>query len=184
MIFFLGATGGIGALVAWPSANSNHTPMGSRITANPVASIAEAVHPSASAALLEPTAEKQASNSVNVPVPVFSAKPSAARLASSTSASKTTEESADSLVAETQRLREAHGALRGGDPEKALALLSEQAAEGEGQKLREERAAARVLALCKLGRVDEANTEAAAFLVQNPRSPLADRVRNACPNGR
>jgi hypothetical protein len=97
---------------------------------------------------------------------------------------KATEKTADSLIAETERLREAHGALRGGDPEKALALLSEQAAEGEGQKLREERAAARVLALCKLGRVDEANAEAAAFLAQNPRSPLADRVRNACPKSR
>ena len=185
LIFFLGAVGGIGALLAWPPANSSHTPVQSRGTANPAASIVEAVLPSPSAAALpEPPAEKQASDSVIVAAPVFSAKPSAVRLASSASAPKTTEESADSLVAETQRLREAHGALRGGDPEKALQLLSEQAAEGEGQKLREERAAARVLALCKLGRVDEANAEAGAFLAQNPRSPLADRVRNACPIGR
>lgn len=91
------------------------------------------------------------------------------------------EESADTLIAETRRLREAHGAMRGGDAEKALALLSEQSAENEGQKLRAERAAARVLALCKLGRVDEAHAEAASFLAQNPQSPLADRVRKACP---
>jgi hypothetical protein len=91
---------------------------------------------------------------------------------------------ADTLLAETHRLREAHGALQGGDPEKALSLLDAPTAETEGQKLREERAAARVLALCKLGRVDEANAEAARFLEKNPRSPLAARVRKACPAGR
>lgn len=184
LIIFLGAAGGIGAFLVWPSANSSHTPVDSRTTANSAASIAEAAVPSSLAALPKPPEEIHVRDSVIVVAPVFSAKPSAARLASSASVPKTTEESADSLIAETQRLREAHGALRGGDPEKALALLSEQAAEGEGQKLREERAAGRVLALCKLGRVDEANAEAAAFLAQNPRSPLADRVRNACPIGR
>lgn len=86
----------------------------------------------------------------------------------------------DTLLAETRRLREAHGALQGGDAERALALLDAQTADAEGQKLREERAAARVLALCKLGRVAEANEEASRFLQASPRSPLADRVRKAC----
>ena len=98
----------------------------------------------------------------------------------STSEPQTTEPN-DTLLAETERLREAHGALQGGDPEKALRLLDEQTAEAEGQKLKEERAAARVLALCKLGRVSEAQAEATRFLQASPRSPLADRVRKACP---
>ncbi|MFT3776624.1 MAG: hypothetical protein QM820_65630 [Minicystis sp.] len=84
----------------------------------------------------------------------------------------------DTLVAETQRLREAHGALQGGDPTRALALLDEQAA--AGAQLREERAAARILALCQLGKVDEARAAAARFLAESPRSPLADRVRASC----
>jgi len=116
--------------------------------------------------------------------PVLQQKPLSVRTAPSAAPLHVNEETADSLIAETQRLRDAHGALQSGDPEKALALLSNQAAEDEGQKLREERAAARVLALCKLGRVDEANAEAAAFLAQNPRSPLAARVRKACPTNR
>ncbi len=183
LILFFGAAG-IGALLAWPSPNSSHAPVEPRVMAHPAVPIVEAELPPPLASSREPESDKPADAPVIAPVPVFAAKPLPVRAAPSAPLPKTTEETADSLVAETQRLREAHGALRGGDPEKALALLSEQAAEVEGQKLREERAAARVLALCKLGRVDEANAEAAAFLAQNPRSPLADRVRNACPSGR
>lgn len=84
----------------------------------------------------------------------------------------------DTLAAETQRLREAHGALRGGDAQRALALLEEQA--DAGAQLREERAAGRILALCELGRVEEARAQAAAFLQQSPQSPMADRVRRSC----
>jgi hypothetical protein len=85
---------------------------------------------------------------------------------------------ADTLVAETRRLREAHAALQGGDGARALALLQEQSA--VGPQLREERAAARILALCSLGRKDEARIAAARFLGESPRSPLADRVRASC----
>ncbi len=81
----------------------------------------------------------------------------------------------DPLAAETRRLRDAHGALRAGDAPKALALLGEQ-----GGQLGEERAAARVLALCQLGRVAESEAARAAFLREHPRSPLADRVRGGC----
>jgi len=97
-----------------------------------------------------------------------------------TSETKAGAAGADTLAAETQRLREVHGALQGGDPQKALALLDEKA-EAEGEQLRAERAAARVLALCHLGRIEEANAEASKFLEKNPRSPLAARVRKACP---
>jgi|HubBroStandDraft_6_1064221.scaffolds.fasta_scaffold176093_2 hypothetical protein len=85
----------------------------------------------------------------------------------------------DTLAAELQGLREAHSAMQGGDPARALALLDEQQAGGSA--LREERAAARVLALCRIGRVGEGRAAAARFLEESPRSPLADRVRGACP---
>jgi hypothetical protein len=110
-----------------------------------------------------------------------------ARIAAAPSPADTVEPAApaepaeDPLVAETRRLREAHGALKAGDAEKALRLLDEPAKGGE---LGEERAAARVLVLCKLGRADEANAAAARFLRESPRSPLADRVRAGCPQAR
>jgi hypothetical protein len=83
----------------------------------------------------------------------------------------------DPLIAETRRLREAHGALQAGDAQKALALLGE-----EGGQLGEERAAARVLALCQLGKVAEMEAARAAFLRDHPRSPLASRVGAGCSN--
>jgi hypothetical protein len=39
-----------------------------------------------------------------------------------------------------------------------------------------------VLALCAAGRVDEGRIEQAAFLRKAPSSPIAARVRNACPS--
>lgn len=105
----------------------------------------------------------------------------ARRPASSAATNEPPSATADTIVAETRRLREVHGAMQNGDPEQALRLLDEGSASAEGQSLREERAAARVLALCKLGRGAEARAEAARFLSENPGSPLADRVRKACP---
>jgi hypothetical protein len=110
------------------------------------------------------------------------AQPSARRAPAT--AAKAPPAAGDTLEAETRRLREAHDALNGGDPARALALLDAQSADFAGGQLREERAAARVLALCKLGRTDGANAEAGRFLRENPRSPLADRVRAACSPAR
>jgi hypothetical protein len=90
----------------------------------------------------------------------------------------------DTLEAETRRLREAHDALNRGNAARALELLDAQSADFAGGQLREERAAARALSLCKLGRTDQASAEAGRFLRDNPRSPLADRVRAACSPAR
>jgi hypothetical protein len=84
------------------------------------------------------------------------------------------------LEAETRLLREAHDALQAGQPGRALDLLDEQSQAYAGGQLVEERAAARVLALCKAGRPEEAQAAAARFLQEHPHSPLADRVRSAC----
>ncbi|WP_438010685.1 hypothetical protein WME89_19760 [Sorangium sp. So ce321] len=84
------------------------------------------------------------------------------------------------LPGELALLRGAQGALRAGDAGRALALLEDHAAEFRDGALREERRAARVFALCALGRIDESRAEAARFLRDAPRSPLAERVRAAC----
>jgi hypothetical protein len=92
-----------------------------------------------------------------------------------------TKRPASTLEEETRRLREVHGALQEGRPDRALALLEEdERSSAYGGELRQERAAARVLALCKAGKASEASAAAAAFLRENPRSPLAGRVRAAC----
>ena len=171
--------GAAGAWLAWPTTPNKPMNGSSGIPDKPVASIAATAAAPAPDSSAEVAPESPMAPLVEVSEQIISAKP--APIAASTASAEVPDESEDSLLAETQRLREAHGAMQNGDAEKALELLSEKAAEDEGQKLREERAAARVLALCKLGRVEEAQAEAEAFLSQNPRSPLADRVRKACP---
>ncbi|WP_437332592.1 hypothetical protein [Sorangium sp. So ce394] len=84
----------------------------------------------------------------------------------------------DPLVAETRRLREVHEALRRGDPARALSLLD--AADAGGQELREERAAARVVALCDLGKTAEGRAAMVELLRKSPGSPYSGRVRAAC----
>jgi hypothetical protein len=84
----------------------------------------------------------------------------------------------DPLQAETAALRSAQRAIRSGDPARALALIREQDATYRGGALGQERAAARIFALCDLGRTEEARAEARRFARQWPRSPLLGRVQS------
>ena len=75
-------------------------------------------------------------------------------------------------------------AARAGNPSKALQLLDDHARRFPRGTLREERIAARVHALCALGRRSEASEEAETFLAETPQSPYASRVRDSCAGGR
>jgi hypothetical protein len=87
---------------------------------------------------------------------------------------------ADPLQAETAALRSAQRAIRSGQPARALALILEQDITYRGGVLGQERAAARIFALCDLGRPEEARAEARRFAKQWPRSPLLGRVQSGC----
>jgi RNA polymerase sigma-70 factor (ECF subfamily) len=87
---------------------------------------------------------------------------------------------AGGLAEETLRLRAADEALRSGDADRALSLLDEHSRSYPASVLSEERSADRVSALCKLGRLAEAQDEAERFLASTPDSLLADRVRSSC----
>jgi len=104
------------------------------------------------------------------------ALPKAAAIASSPSSLPTVSPVAE----ETRLLRAASEALRADDPARALALLDEHGRRFPRGALAEERSVERVSALCKLGRVDEAHTEAERFLIATPDSPLAASVRASC----
>ena len=71
-------------------------------------------------------------------------------------------------------------ALRSGNPGHALQLLNEDARRFPNGKLASARAVAHMVALCRLGRADEARLEADRFLAKNPSSPFADRVKAVC----
>lgn len=81
------------------------------------------------------------------------------------------------LGEETLALREVSRALAEGKSDEALRLLDRPAAGGE---LGEERAAARIVALCKAGRRDQAEPLRAAFSASFPRSTQRDRIARAC----
>jgi hypothetical protein len=85
-----------------------------------------------------------------------------------------------SLEDEASGLAAVQRALRDGHPEQALRLVEAQQRSFKGGALDEERAAARVLALCDAGRRAEARQAAARFLTTHPSSPIAARVSARC----
>jgi hypothetical protein len=89
-------------------------------------------------------------------------------------------EAEDGLRAETEALRLVQQALREKMPQQALRLLDEQDLRFRDGLLPQERAAARVLALCLAGRIGEARAQALRFERLWPRSALLGRVRSAC----
>jgi len=85
-----------------------------------------------------------------------------------------------SIKDELDLLRQAQQRLNGGYAEEALSMLeSHQRGHPDG-RLKQERMAVRVFALCKAGRRAEARAAARRFLAEAPSSPLAPRVARAC----
>lgn len=84
-----------------------------------------------------------------------------------------------SLAEEARELSAVHAALHRGESAAALVRL-EAMDRRRGGALREERLAARVLALCALGRVREAESSARRFQALAPESPLLPRLTASC----
>jgi hypothetical protein len=85
-----------------------------------------------------------------------------------------------SLSAESRALAQVKRALVRADAPRALALLAEQDRQFAHGALHEERAAARVLALCDAGNAGAAREHAARFATRYPASLLKARVEAAC----
>jgi hypothetical protein len=84
------------------------------------------------------------------------------------------------LSLEARALSGVQRAVREGRSSEALALLDQQDRDFPQGELRQERVAARVVALCAAGKASQARALAASFLAQAPRSPLAARMRTIC----
>lgn len=87
---------------------------------------------------------------------------------------------ADSLAEEVAMLSRASADLHGGRPMAALRALGEHQRRFPTGVLAEERSAARVQALCALGRSHEARIEIAQLARTAPRSPHLAHARSAC----
>jgi hypothetical protein len=88
--------------------------------------------------------------------------------------------SVDSLGAEMQILRDAHGALKSGDLVHAGSSLEQHARTYPRGVLREERLALTALLLCAEGKTDAARRTARELATENPRSSHLVRLRGSC----
>jgi hypothetical protein len=163
------AAGGGGGFVAWhqqgPASQSQGLPaLVSTVDDAPWRK--SVAPPDAPEPVAPPRAALAPSAEASAPVPNASAPPRPA--------------SPDQLEAELGLLRAAQRELAAGNADRALELLDAHQRGFENGAMGQERRAARVIALCQAGRVAEARAEAARFLQQSPRSPLAARVRSAC----
>jgi len=86
----------------------------------------------------------------------------------------------DSLPEEVRLLSKAEQQLSTGRADDALRTLGEHERRFSGGVLAEERLAARVQALCALGRVAEARADLARLARAYPQSPHLDRARKFC----
>lgn len=86
----------------------------------------------------------------------------------------------DSLQRETELLVRAQRELSSGRSESALELIEQHERHFPRGSLAQERAAARVFALCRAGRPLEARAHAQRFLRTAPASPVAPRIRRSC----
>ena len=93
---------------------------------------------------------------------------------------KTVSRTRDGLAEEIALLSRAETELRAGRPAKALLVLAEHQRKFPRGTLAEERTAARIQALCALGRRDEANAQLAQLLHISPNSAHERRARQAC----
>jgi hypothetical protein len=86
----------------------------------------------------------------------------------------------NTLGDEARLLSQVFNAMQSGAPDRALLLLDEHAARYPYGTMRAAASTERVVALCSLGRVDEARSEGARFLQTFPTDPLVVRVRSSC----
>jgi len=139
--------------------------------------------PRASAVSAQPTAAVGASSA-----PEIAPGPSApvAAIASNRVADtqKLSARSGDGLAEEVALLSRAETELHAGRPAKALLALAEHQRKFPRGALAEERTAARIQALCALGRNDEANAQLTKLLHISPNSAHEERARQACRDSR
>jgi hypothetical protein len=88
--------------------------------------------------------------------------------------------SSDRLAEEIAILSRAETELHAGRPASALEVLGEHRRKFPNGVLAQERIAARIHALCALGRTSEAESELARLERLSPGSPQEDRAREAC----
>lgn len=187
------AAGGAAGIVVWSKSGQPSPRVPAAVPRFPVQQVEPAVAPPApvpdlvvrdAVPTLVPVSPQQAPKLVPVqrPAPVFAPldmrEPAGAAPVAAAEPARPADEGA--LAEELKLVRQATLRANSGDAAGALELLDLHAQRYPRGTLREERAAARVQALCALGRAEEAKAETARFLSENPHSPYSARVQASC----
>jgi hypothetical protein len=157
------------------------------------AGVFQVVRPAARAAVASAASSAPVLSSRPEPTPVGAALQAVAPVAPGESVSSETLEPpreskrsaastqpSDRLAEEVAILSEAERELHAGQYQSALGLLDEHRHKFPNGTLAQERMAARVQALCGLGRVSEAQTALARLRQLSPHSPHEEPAREAC----
>lgn len=139
------------------------------------------VTPAASADSASTTAVRQAATAHSEPAPAESAAAAEQPTPAPRPAARAPEDDAR-LEREMGMLAMAQRVLTS-DPERALRLAQQGEAEFPGSMFTEERQQLLLLALVKLGRLDQAKQLAKPYLARFPHGPYSDRVRRALASG-
>lgn len=175
----LGAAGALALAVVLRSPEPDAGPERARRTA-PAASSAEPMAPVPAPAVpspaeaAEPVEEPPPEPPAPEAPPAPDARPPAEGPAAPPAAPR-------SLAAENALLRDAAAALAAGDAAAALTLADRHAKDHADSPMVDISTALRIESLCALGKQAQARGEAAVFLRRRATSPMADRIRDACP---
>lgn len=127
-----------------------------------------------------PAAAPATASSEPAPVPVPAAKPRRPAASPTKPVDGEREDQVDPLALEMQLLGAARTALKAGDVEAALAALDKHAERFPKGALRAERELSRITALCKAGRLDDAEVTARRYIDAHPNSTQAKRLADTC----
>jgi len=175
--------------VAWLAARFEHDRGGSDARVSATASLAQTVASAVPSASAASSTELPASTPVPMPVPAPASAASAAAsplVAPRDGANRSAEparavtRSHDGLAEEVALLSRAETELHAGRPSQALVAIAEHQRKFPRGSLAEERTAAKIQALCALGRNEEANAQLRQLLHISPKSALEERSRQAC----
>jgi hypothetical protein len=155
-----------------------------RLQRAPVAQVVHATISEGTELPTPPQASGQASQPAEASSPPDASSLPRGRSEKSLDPTKSGGSSEPTIDEEVKLMTAAQAALRSGQPRQALHLLNEHARRFPNGKLASTRAVAHMVALCAMGRADEARSEADRFLAKNPSSPFAERVRNVCTPSR
>ena len=187
VLLSLALVSAVGAGAASYVDSTPRRPVPADVTMAPTtAATVRAAPPKAAEGMAKPSTQAPAATTAETAAPpIATAAPTVITTAATPAAAPTPTQTiaappASSVGAELSLLRDAHAALQSGDAARAVVLLDEHARRFPAGALGEERDAARIFALCALGRAGEARAAGDRFLAAYPRSPHGARVRSSC----